>query len=295
VLARQEIEMVQLAVADPVLRAGMIVRGPWFPERIISRLAQNALCEGNLVMYAAAAADRDRLVREIPALPAADPDAIATAAIIGSAVVAQTIEAAAFDGVIGRNRIAPCRPATITFDPSADWDTPSGECRVYFHGTGPLGELRTDSIAKPNGSGAGVYETTVCFSTITQVQIEACNGAAGTATVGISSNRSELSLRDYPGVALYRAMDVPDTVARQFAAGDDVEVLTSGVVGVTVEQPVAVGDEVWVRVLQVGANLRGQFTGQSGADAPATYARLAGAHYVRGAGALGVAHLRIGG
>ena len=40
------------------------------------------------------------------------------------------------------------------------------------------------------------------------------------------------------------------------------------------EHAVTVGDDVYVRVAASGSDLRGQLTGQDGADTPATYARV---------------------
>ena len=127
--------MVQTAVADPVLREGQIFNGPW-PQKILSRIAEDDIGFGRLVDYGT---DPETQVQEIPALPAADPNAILTNATLASAVTAQDIASGTFDGVIGRDRISPCRSVTITFDADVGWDTPSGECRVDIYGVDASG------------------------------------------------------------------------------------------------------------------------------------------------------------
>lgn len=282
--------MVQSSVADPTLRAGQIVRGPW-PSEKLSRVAGGDLAVGNLVKFGT---DPETQCIELPALPSADDDAIATAAVIGSSTSAQSIDASSFDGAIGRDRITPCRSITVDWDASADWDTPSGECRVDIYGVDASGAAIKDTVVRPN-SGAVAYDdsTRLAFAMVTLVDIEACNGAGGTATIGVSNDVVELSPSDYPGVALYEAMKEPNTTAREIAQYDDVNVMTKGVVGVTVEHAVSVGDAAYVRVLEAGSDLRGQFTGQDGADTPATYARLAGARYRSSASADAVAMLEL--
>jgi len=286
--------MVQSTVADPTLRAGQIYTSFWDADSI-SRAVEGAsgLAAGHLVEWGTSP---EQQVQEVQAVPVADPDAIATAAVVASAVAAQNIPASSFDGVIGRDRIAPARCLSISFDASADWNTPSGECRVNFYGDDD--EL-IDSIAKPNGSGAGTYNTAVPASMVSRFHIEACNGAGGTATVGVAtigaSTPVKLHLADYPGISEYEGIKEPGTSTREFAQYDDVSVLRRGDIGVPVEHAVSVGDPAYVRMVAGGGHLAGSITGSDGADTPATYARLVGAHFITSASADDVAVLRIGG
>jgi hypothetical protein len=282
--------MVQTAVSDPTLRKGQIVEG--WPQGVISRAAGGDLAAGSLVKWGTSP---EQQVIELPALPAADPDAIMTAAALASSAAAQSIDASSFDGATGSDRIAPAATITVTFDGSADWDTPSGECRVDIYGVDASGASVRDTVAKPNGSGAGAYETEVAFASVTHVDVEACNGAGGTATMGTGTSRYELSQKDYPGVALYESIKEPNTDAREFAQYEDVAVLKSGIVAVQVEHAVSSGDDAYVRVVAAGTDLRGQWTGQDGAETPATYARFPAARFVSSADADGIAHLEIGG
>ena len=286
--------MVQAAVADPVLREGQIYNGPW-PSKVLSRIAEDDIGFGRLVDFGT---DPEIQVQEIPLLPVADVDAIATAAIAVSAAAAQDIASGTFDGVIGRDRISPCRCITMTFDASVDWDTPSGECRVDFYGTDALGASVKDTISKANGSGAGAITTRIAFAQCDRYHVEACNGAAGTATIGVSNDVVELSQRDYPGVAAYQALKEPNIVVApvyEIAQYDDVDVVQVGQIVVVPEHAVSVGDQAYVRVLLAGNDVRGQFAGQDGADTPATYAKLAGATYMTAAAADGLAVVQLRG
>jgi len=133
---------------------------------------------------------------------------------------------------------------------------------------------------------------------VIRVDVEACNGAGGTATFGTAtigaSTPVALSLKDFPGVSCYHAITDPATSARELEQYDEVNVLSSGVIAVVVEHAVSVGDPAYVRMVAAGADLRGQFTGSDGADTPATYARLAGASFISAASADGLAKLRLG-
>ena len=284
--------MVQTAVADPTMRSGQLIQGPW-PEDVDSFVAEGALAAGNLVEYGT---DPERQVQELATLPVADVDAIATAAVVNSAVAAQSITAGAFDGTIAGDRIAPCRTLTITFDAHVDWNTPSGECRVDFYGVNADGaEMKLDSIAKPNGSGAGTYATAVPAAMCTRIDLEACNGANGTATVGVSLDRVAISQTDAPGIALYESIMEPYSATREFEDEDEVSVITRGRVCSIPEHAVSIGDAVYVRVVAAGADLCGQLTGQDGAETPSVYAKLSGARWVSSALADHVAKVELGG
>jgi hypothetical protein len=276
--------------AAAVLREGQIVRGPWL-EKVLSRTAEAALGAGKLVKFGTSPAYQ---VIELPALPVADVDAIATAAVVVSAAVAHTVAPAAFNGAIGRDRIVPCRTISVNFSASADWDTGTGECLVDIYGHDAAGTEIHDTVARPN-SGAVLYaaSTRLAFADVDRIDIQASNGAGGTATVGVSNDKIEFSPADYPGVALYEAIKEPGTAAREFVQYDDVSVLQSGVVAVKVEHAVSIGDPVYVRHTAAGADLAGQFTGSDGADTPTTYGRLAGARFRSAAAIDGLAQLEL--
>jgi hypothetical protein len=286
--------MVQAAVADPVVREGAISRGAW-PQYILAAHTEGALAAGHLVQYGT---DASIQVQEMAALPAADVDAIATAAVLVSAVTATDHASGTFDGVIGRDRMAPARSVTFTFAAAniADWDTPAGECRVDIYGTDALGASIKDTIARPNGvAGPVTYTTRKAFAQVTRIHTEASNGATGTATAGFSNDVVELSQIDYPGPAVYEPIKEPNTAAREFADNEDVGVLHRGRMWVVVEHAVSKGDHVYVRHTAAGADLAGQFAGMDGADTPTTYGKLRGARYMSAAAADGLAEVMLTG
>ena len=267
--------VVQAAVADPTAVEGALTDG--FPHEIISRTTEGALQAGRLLVWGT---NRAQQASEIAALPAADVDAIATAAVfLSNALTATTILPAAFDGVINRDRIGPCRTLSFNFDADVGWDTPSGECRVDVYGIDAMGSEIKDTVSKANGSGAVALTTRLAFASVTQIDIEATNANTGAGTVGVTNDRVELSQRDYPGLACYRAGKEPNTAARNFADNEAVSILVRGKMYGVPEHAVTDGDDVYVRVLEVGADLRGQLTGMDGVDTPATYAKLAGAKW----------------
>jgi hypothetical protein len=276
--------MVQTAVADPVLREGMIYRGPW-PQEILSRISEGNIGFGRLVDYGT---DPVTQAREIPALPAADVDAIMTAAVFASAAAAQDIASGTFDGVIGFDRISPCRTITVTFDASGDWDTPSGECRIDIYGNDAAGIEIKDTVSRANGAGAVTLTTRKAFADVTRVHVEACNGAGGTATMGVSNGYVELTQRDYPGVACFTKFLEPNvTVAPvyEIATRIQFDILVRGHIVVIPEHAVSIGDQAYIRVLAAGNDVRGQFAGADGASTPTTYAKLVGATYQSNAAA----------
>jgi hypothetical protein len=199
------------------------------------------------------------------AIPAADPNAIDTA--LASAAATQTLTTAAqLDGVVGIGVTSPAKRLTVEFDANANWDTPSGACRVEFWGEDANGEPTYDRIVKPNGSGAGIYTTAKHFSKVTRVDVEACNGAGGTAEIGHSAASVEFGTVDGVSVSLYdRAREPAAAVGYDFDTTETLSVLKKGLVAVTVETTIAVavtpGDAVYARSVVAGADLRGQFTG----------------------------------
>jgi hypothetical protein len=126
------------------------------------------------------------------------------------------------------------------------------------------------------------------------VDTPACVAATGTGTVGVSNDCVGLGKADYPGVVIY------DPATESFAATtevddeDQVSVLTHGKFWAVPEHAVSDGDDVYVRVVLAGLNVRGQFTGQDGAALPATYAHFSRARWrtATTAGGLAIIELR---
>ena len=285
--------VVQAAVADPTFIEGGLVRGPW-PEEVISRVCEGDLAAGRLMEWGTLPAQQ---AMEMAALPAVDADAIClTASNFISDAAAQTLDAGDMDGVIGRDRIAPCRTVTVFFDADPGWDTPTGQCRIDIYGHDALGAEIWDTVVKINGSGSVTLTTAKAFASTYRIDIEECNAATGTGTIGVSNLRLELSPSDYPGLSIYRAAKEPNTVLRNFADNQPLDILMKGRLMAVPEHAVVQGDQVYVRVLAgAGDLLRGRLTGQDGADTPTTYSKLAGAKWVSAAAAGGFAIVELAG
>lgn len=217
---------------------------------------------------------------------AADPDAI-VASGLASAATPQTVDGAALNGVIGAGRAVPAQQVTATFSSHVDWDATT----AVVTGEDADGNPQTDTIAIPNG-GAATASTVKAFSRVTSILIPAQSGTGGTATIGYAPTAPELSRRDFPGIALYDVSREPyDSTTGTYASGDPCPVIEEGDVFVRSESAAAAGDPVYVRVVESGSDLRGQFSAVPGAN----FARLRGAQYVSNASALGIVVARIGG
>lgn len=281
---------VQTAVAEPTSVEGALIRGSWKPD-IDSAKAEGAIASGRLLAYGT---DPERQVAEMAALPAADVDAIMTATNLVAAVADDTFLYADFDGAIGGDRISPCRIPTITFDASTDWDIAAG-ITVTWVGVTADGSIVSQSVNKATGTGAVTLSGNIPLASVISIFVSAGSAATGgAATAGVSNDRVELALDDYPGLSVYSAPREESTAARNIADGDDVDILIRGRLMCVPEHAVSVGDHVYVRVLEAGADLRGQLAGMDGAGTPATYARLAGARWKTAAAADGYAIVEIG-
>jgi len=257
-------------------REGALAEGPYDAE---SYVAEGALKFGLIVDFGT---NPRTQVRAMPVLPAVDVDAIMTAAQCVSNIAGATYSTAAhFNGAIGHDRISPCRTVSMTFEAANinDWNTPAGECLVEIYGLDEDGNPAKDAVSRPNNAATATYHTAMAFSSVTRIDIPACNGAAGTATVGVSNERVALGRADYPGIVIY------DPATESFAATTEVDdndqcsVLSAGKFWAMTEHAVSPGDDVYVRVLLAGADVRGQLTGQDGAAVPATYAHLSNARW----------------
>jgi len=275
-----------------VQREGALARGPYDAE---SYAAEGALAVGLLLDFGT---DPDRQVRAMPALPAADVDAIMTAAQFASTVAGQSYSTAVhFDGAIGHDRISPAATISVTFAAANinDWNTPAGECLVEIYGLDEDGNSIKDSISRPNGAATATYSTRLAFSAVHRIDTPACNGATGTGTVGFSLDRVALGRADYPGIAIYDPAKEPNTALLEVADEDQISVLTAGKFWAVTEHAVTNGDDVYVRVVLAALDVRGQFTGQDGAAVPATYAHLSNARWRSDAAADGLAIIELKG
>lgn len=246
------------------------MEGYWTNE-LRSAACEGELAAGNVVSYGT---DPETQVSELAALPSADADAIMTASVLKSVTTAHTYAASVFDGAIGRDRISPARTISITFDANAGWDTGGDDLLIDIYGVDARGAEIKDTIAKATGSGAGTWKTAKAFAAVTRVDVGASGAATGTATMGVANDLVELGRGDVAGIAAYAPVKEPNSSTREFADEDEVSVLARGHIASVPEHDVSLGDDVYVRIAAAGTDLRGQLTGQDGADDPAHYARL---------------------
>ena len=263
--------------------------------------AESFAAEGNIKfgLLVGFGTDPRRQVVPMAAMPAADVDAIMTAAQFASNVAGASYSTAAhFDGATGHDRISPAMTATVTFAAANinDWNTASGEQLVEIYGLDEDGNPIKDSISRPNGAATATYTTAAAFSAITRVDVTACTGAGGTGTVGFDpAGRVALGRSDYPGVVIYDPASEPFAVATEVEDEDRVSVLSAGKFWAVCEHAVSVGDDVYVRIAAAALDVRGQFTGQDGAAVPATYAHLSNARWRSAAAAAGLAIVELKG
>ncbi len=243
-----------VASSAPCTRRGRICEG----TPVVGLLVQN----GTLP---------DMQVKPIAAL-AADVDSI-LASGGASAASAQLIEVASANGVIGGGRIVPAQQITITLSSHANWDV--GEAKIAYEDVD--GKLVTEKVIMPD-AGNVTITTLGAASRFVSAYIPVQGGTAGTFTIGTAPTACELSLADFPGIALRDSARRPYT-NDAYDDKDPVNIGTQGDFAVTVEDAVVAGDHVYVRVVASGADVRGQF----GGERSSSFARLVGARYIKGA------------
>jgi hypothetical protein len=245
------------------------------------------VCEGTPVvgLLVQRGTDPERQVKPLAEL-ALDVDSIVDASPgIASASTAQTITAASADGVIGGGRIVPAQQLTATLSSHTDWDATES----VFTYEDVNGKVVTESVLIPNG-GAATIKTKGAASRFISWYIPAQTSTGGTATIGTDPVNPELSLADFPGIAMLETGRHPYDSSNQFTDKDPINVGRIGDFAVVVEDTVVAGDHVYVRTTASGADVRGQF----GGERSTSFGLLIGARYVKGASTDGIAVVRLG-
>jgi len=166
---------------------------------------------------------------------------------------------------------------TITYDASADWDTPTGQRIDEFFGEDADGNPISEQVGKANGSGTLTVQTVQSFAYVNIVDMQASNAGTGTATIGVAQG-AEYGKLDFLGISVYDRMAEPSaTTNYDFDANRVVPYLAgNGLVGALPEDTVTVGEDVYMRIVAgAGALIRGRFTGQLQAD-DANFCRVLG-------------------
>lgn len=247
---------------------------------ILSYVAEAAMTYG-LLCQRGTTADQ---VKPVAALPSADTDSIATA--LATAASAQIFSLTDLDGVIGDGIITPAQRLTFTLNSHADWD----DTDMTIVGLDADGNQLVEVVRIPNGGNATIY-TASPVAQVERIHLPAQTGTNGTMDVGTDPTYCAYGALSYPGVVVYDPMVEAYATATEVAAASQVSVMRSGRVRVEVEAAVTPGLQVYVRAVESGADLRGQFRGTPAAN----FFPLLGAYFVTTTGTDGFATLQLGG
>jgi hypothetical protein len=196
-----------------------------------------------------------------------------------TAATAQTVSGAAFDGTIGQGRIIPAQQITLTANSHANWDATV----ITFYGEDCDGREISEDVLMPD-AGNVTIETKQAFGRLVSVYIPAQGGTAGTFTIGTKPAFAEFSRRDLLGASIWQSAHEPYT-SDSYSDKDEMPVLRKGRMYVVVEDAVANGDNVYVRIVTSGGDVPGQF----GGERSASFALVRGAFYRSTAAIDGVA------
>lgn len=178
---------------------------------------------------------------------AADADAFATASVLISAATAQTVAAAAFDGVVAAGELFPPRNVTLTLSSHADWDA----TEAVVTGTDEDGRTIQETLLIPNGGNATLTGLRH-FRTVSSIYIPAQSGTGGTATLGFGSSLGPID-HGVHGVAVYDASREPEAYPIDYV----VPCLTKGRIVVTCETSYTDQSIVFVRFIASGGEVAG--------------------------------------
>ena len=218
-----------------------------------SRIVEVAMRPGDLAIRGTSADGGGKTVKKLVAAAAADVDAII--ATIASAAASQELSGAALDGVVGGDRLLPPRNVVLVLSNSVDWDATT----AVVTGLDEFGREITEDLDIPDGGNTTLTGKKV-FSQITQLDIPAQSGAGGTATLGTGTLLGALTSLDVAGVLMYlAARQIDGGATEEFQVGDMGVVITKGRVWLEVENDVADGDQVFVRLVAAGAEVVGSF------------------------------------
>ena len=267
-----------------IAREGMVAEEP-NPSDVHSFYSQGQIRVGLLVELGSDE-DEDETVRAVQALPVADPNGIVATAL-ASAATATLYDESNFDGVNTTERIHPPQRLSITLNASADW--PDAAMSVRYEN--PAGYELVEDLLIPAGGNVVLYTHGIC-SVPKSVWFPICGGVGGEALVGWEPTVYGVDRRGFPGIAIYDRMREPSATTTVTVDDEEtISVLKRGKIWVTVEADVKRGFPVYVRMVEVATDLRGQFRGS-----PATnFCRLPNAYFITGADADGLAIVELGG
>jgi len=257
-----------------VARVGM--RSDLEPAAIRAAIAEGELSYGLLAQVGTS----DKQMQLVQELAAADVDAI-TATPLASAASEQVFVAADFDGEIGAGQIVPPRTLTLALNSHSDWLDSTGVL-AYRDASG---KTQLERITIP-ANGNVELKSAQAVRQLVSVTVPTQTGTNGTLTIGVDNTSVELDRSHFPGVVLYApGADVFVEATLDVADEASADVIVNGTVWVVVEDAVVKGDLVYVRVVESGSDVRGQFTGTAGSEV----ALLVGASFLTSAAGDGLA------
>lgn len=218
-------------------------------------------------------------VQPLSALPSADDDSIAT--LLASAATAQVFQLTDFDGAIGTGFIYPAQRLSFKFNNHGDWD----DTVMRVVGEDPSGAVIVEDILVPNGGNTTVYSTGL-FRRVERIHLPAQTGTNGTMDVGTDPTYYAMYVgQDCPGVCVYEPMSQSYAATTELGVGEMASVMQKGRFYAVTENTTAIGDPVYVRMVESGTDMRGQFR----AGRAANFALLVGARFVTAASTDGLA------
>lgn len=259
-------------------RGGMVADGATMQD-VISTVAEGAVALGCAVLKGTAA----RQGKPIAAVAASTTSILDASPGGATSASAQTVSGAAFDGTIGQGRIVPAQQITLTASSHANWDASV----ITFYGEDCDGREISEDVLMPD-AGAVTIKTKQAFGKLLSVYIPVQGGTAGTFTIGTSPDAAEFSRRDVLGMSIWQSAHEPYT-ADGYLDKEEMPVLRKGRGYVVVEDAVANGDAVYVRIVVSGADACGQF----GGERSASFALLRGAVFRSTAAIDGVAVMEL--
>jgi hypothetical protein len=222
-----------------------------------SARATAAAVPGSLVLLAGPTAGELEAADATP-LAALTVDVDAIAETVASAGTAQELTDVELDGVVGPDLMNPARQITFIPNGHADWDPST----VIIRGIDAMGNKIMDTALIATST---TGTTSLFFARVDSVYIPAQTGAGGAATIGVAANTGVYN-PDTVGILIRDSSREPLSTSDAVAADDRVDVLKSGKIFVEVEDTVpSKGAPAFLRVLESGSDLRGQWSGVGGA------------------------------
>lgn len=223
------------------------------PPRSRSFFAHGAIRPGDLAILPAAFDGTDKVVRKLTAPAAADEDAILAAQTL--AATAESFDGADLDGAIGGDRIFPPRNITLKLNSHSDWDV--GTATV--EGLDEHGKPQTEEFSVPDAGNTTLVGKKF-FSRVIAISSPAGSGTNRVLDVGVGALLGPLTSLDVAGIVRYLARhQIGENATAEFAAGDVLNVIDEGLVGLEVEEDVKGGEQVYVRLVATGEEVVGAY------------------------------------